>query len=59
MNRYQNKICLITASSTGIGLAIAHRFASEGATVIISFLLKFHLHLKYGYSFQQDRIPIF
>jgi dehydrogenase/reductase SDR family protein 4 len=36
MKRFQNKICLITASSTGIGLAIAHRFASEGATVIIS-----------------------
>ena len=36
MKRYQDKICLITASSTGIGLAIAHRFASEGATVIIS-----------------------
>ncbi len=36
MKRYNNKIAVITASATGIGLAVAHRLAMEGATVIIS-----------------------
>ena len=36
MERFKNKICLITASSTGIGFAIALKMASEGGTVIIS-----------------------
>ena len=35
-NRLKNKICVVTGSSMGIGLAIATRFGEEGATVIIS-----------------------
>eukprot|EP01083_Nonionella_stella_P202842 740649_1 len=34
--RFQSKTVLITASSRGIGLAVADRFASEGASVVIS-----------------------
>ena len=34
--RYQDKICLVTASASGIGQAIAERFAKEGATVLIN-----------------------
>ena len=34
--RYKDKIILVTASATGIGLAMAHRFAKEGGTVIIN-----------------------
>lgn len=34
--RFQDKVCLVTASSTGIGFAISEQFAKEGATVIIS-----------------------
>jgi dehydrogenase/reductase SDR family protein 4 len=34
--RYQGKIALITASSTGIGLAVARRLAQEGATVVVN-----------------------
>lgn len=33
--RYAGKVCLVTASTKGIGLAIAKRMAVEGATVII------------------------
>lgn len=36
MKRFENKIALVTASASGIGEAIALRFAQEGATVIIS-----------------------
>lgn len=36
MNRYKEKIALVTASSTGIGFGISRRLAREGATVIIS-----------------------
>lgn len=43
MDRYKDKICLITASSTGIGLAIAQRMAREGGTVIISSRNKEHV----------------
>jgi dehydrogenase/reductase SDR family protein 4 len=35
MKRYENKVCLVTASTAGIGLAIAKRMAEEGAQVII------------------------
>ena len=35
MNRYTNKVCLVTAASAGIGLATAQRFAGEGGIVII------------------------
>lgn len=43
MNRYKDKVCLITASSTGIGFAIAYRMAQEGATVIVSSRNKEHV----------------
>ena len=33
--RFKDKICLITGSTLGIGLAIATRFGEEGGTVII------------------------
>jgi NAD(P)-dependent dehydrogenase (short-subunit alcohol dehydrogenase family) len=33
---FHGKVCLVTASSTGIGLAISQYFAAEGATVIIN-----------------------
>jgi len=36
MSRYQGKIVLITGSTEGIGHAIAHRMAKEGAHVIIT-----------------------
>lgn len=36
LRRFEDKIVLVTASSTGIGFAISERLASEGATVIIS-----------------------
>ena len=35
MKRFENKICFVTASTQGIGLAIAERMAQEGGTVII------------------------
>ena len=34
--RLLNKVAIVTASTEGIGLAIAHRFAKEGAKVVIS-----------------------
>ena len=34
--RYEGKVCLVTASTQGIGLAIAGRFAAEGAKVCVS-----------------------
>lgn len=43
MNRFKDKICLITASSTGIGFGIAKRLAQEGGTVIISSRNKEHV----------------
>ena len=33
--RYEGKVCLVTASTLGIGLAIATRMAQEGGRVII------------------------
>ena len=36
LQRYKDRVCLVTASSTGIGKAVAARFAEEGATVIIN-----------------------
>lgn len=35
MNRYQDQVVLITGGGQGLGAAMAHRFASEGATVVI------------------------
>ena len=36
MNRLQNKVAIITASTAGMGEGIARLFASEGASVVIS-----------------------
>lgn len=43
LRRYQNKVCIITASATGIGLAIARRLGLEGGKVIISSRNKSHV----------------
>ncbi|MBR3053011.1 MAG: 3-oxoacyl-ACP reductase FabG [Firmicutes bacterium] len=32
----ENKVCIVTGSSKGIGLAIAERFLKEGATVVVN-----------------------
>ncbi|GAQ85581.1 indole-3-butyric acid response [Klebsormidium nitens] len=34
--RYEGRVCIITASTAGIGLGIARRLAQEGASVVIS-----------------------
>lgn len=36
MNRLKDKIAIVTGSSSGIGKAIALRFAQEGATVVVA-----------------------
>ena len=36
MKRLEGKVCLVTSSSTGIGLAIATQYAKEGAHVVIN-----------------------
>jgi NAD(P)-dependent dehydrogenase (short-subunit alcohol dehydrogenase family) len=38
MKRFEGSICLVTGAAKGIGAAIAARFASEGATVLIAGL---------------------
>ena len=38
--RLENKVAFITGSSSGIGEAIARRFAEEGATVIVTYNTK-------------------
>lgn len=36
LSRYAGKVAMVTASTAGIGLAIARRLAQEGAAVVIS-----------------------
>ena len=35
MNRFENKVVIVTAAASGIGLAAAQRFAAEGATLAL------------------------
>ena len=35
LNRFENKVVVITGASHGIGRAIALRFASEGAALVV------------------------
>ena len=36
--RLEGKVAIVTGAGTGIGEAIAHKFAKEGATVVVSGL---------------------
>jgi NAD(P)-dependent dehydrogenase (short-subunit alcohol dehydrogenase family) len=38
MRRLEGKVAIVTGSGTGIGEAIAHKFAKEGAKVIVNGL---------------------
>ena len=35
MNRLENKVAIVTGSTSGIGIGIANLYAAEGATVVI------------------------
>ena len=35
MNRLQDKVAIVTGSTSGIGIGIAHVYAAEGAKVIV------------------------
>ena len=37
MNRLKGKVALVTGASKGFGAAIARRFGSEGASVIVNY----------------------
>jgi dehydrogenase/reductase SDR family protein 4 len=43
MRRFEGRVCVVTASATGIGLAIAERLASEGGRVVISSRSQEHI----------------
>ncbi len=36
--RLENKVAIVTGAGTGIGEAIAHKFAKEGAKVVVNGL---------------------
>ncbi|MFA7586128.1 MAG: SDR family NAD(P)-dependent oxidoreductase, partial [Novosphingobium sp.] len=35
MNRFENKIVIVTGGASGLGLAAAQRMAQEGATLVL------------------------
>lgn len=43
MNRYKNKTVIVTGGAGGIGLAIAQRFADEGANIVLADISRDHL----------------
>ena len=44
MNRFQDKVVIVTAAASGIGLAISRRFAREGASLSLSDINDKALH---------------
>lgn len=40
MNRFKDKVAIVTGAASGIGQEIAHAFAREGAKVVIADLNK-------------------
>ena len=36
MQRYQGRVVAVTGAAQGLGLAMAQRFAAEGATVVLA-----------------------
>jgi glucose 1-dehydrogenase len=49
MSRLTGKVAVVTGSSSGIGQAIAERFAQEGASVVVDY----HSHIEQGQVTQQ------
>lgn len=43
MNRFQSKTVIVTGGAGGIGLAIAKRFAAEGANIVLADISRDHL----------------
>jgi glucose 1-dehydrogenase len=50
MSRLAGKVAVVTGSSSGIGQAIAVRFAQEGASVVVDY----HSHIEQGQATQQQ-----
>lgn len=65
MNRYPGQVVLVTGAGQGLGRAMAHRFAAEGATVRIGEInesagnqLAAELTEKYGIASKANRIDV-
>jgi glucose 1-dehydrogenase len=48
-SRLEGKVALVTGSSSGIGQAIAERFAQEGASIVVDY----HSHIEQGQETQR------